>query len=73
MGQRSIRFKHSERLTASCLFYNGKNFCLRGGQEQRNLRLSQLKRDTSLIDGIEVSSYVYQEFGSKIGRVGLVP
>ena len=49
----------------SCIFYNGKNFCLCGGQEQRNLRLSQLKRDTSHIDGKEVSSYVYEEFGSK--------
>ena len=46
-------------------FLQWKNFCLRGGQEQRNLRLSQWKRDTSLIDGIEVNSYVYQEFGSK--------
>ena len=52
-------------LLRAVFFYNGKNFCLRGGQEQRNLRLSQLKRDTSLIDGIVVSSYVYQEFGSK--------
>ena len=60
----------------SCLFYNGKNFCLRGSQGQRNLRLSQLKRDTSLIDGIEVISYVYiyiKNLGLKIGRVGLVP
>ena len=38
---------------------------MRGGQEQRSLRLSQLKRETSLIDGTEVGSYVYQEFGSK--------
>lgn len=41
------------------------NFCLRGSQEQRHLKLSQLKRETSLIDGTEVSSYIYQEFGSK--------
>ena len=52
-------------LLRAVFFYNGKNFCLRGGQEQRNLRLSQLKRDTSYIDGKEVSSYVYEEFGSK--------
>ena len=48
-------------LLRAVFFYNGKNFCLRGGQEQRNLGY----QDTSHIDGKEVSSYVYEEFGSK--------
>ena len=44
----------------SAVFYcNGKNFCLRGGCEHRNLKLSQLKR---LYDP---DRYVYTENGSK--------
>ena len=46
-------------------FYNGKNFCLRGGQEQCNLKLSQVHRETSILYGKELSLYVYCEFGSK--------
>ena len=44
---------------------NEKNFCLKGGQEQRNLKLSQVRRDTSIVDGKELSLYVCCEFGSK--------
>ena len=30
----------------NCVFFlNGKNFCLRGGQEHRELKVSQLKRE----------------------------
>ena len=38
-------------LLRAVFFYNGKNFCLRGWQEQRNLRLSQVHRETSIVDG----------------------
>ena len=38
---------------------------MHGGQEQQNLKLSQIKRETSIVGGTEVRSYVYQEFGSK--------
>jgi len=54
-----------QRTASGCFFCNGKNFCLRGGQEQRNLKISQLKRETIVLDGKEIHSYVYQEFGSK--------
>ena len=46
-------------------FYNGKNFCLRGGKEQWGLKFSQLKREHSNVDGMEWICYVYSEFGSK--------
>lgn len=46
-------------------FYNGKHFCLRGGQEQRNLRLSQFLRETTVVDGKSHGCYIYKEFGSK--------
>ena len=52
-------------------YYNGKNFCLRGGAEHRNLRVSQLSRKTNIIDGKEVSCYVYTEYGSKNNQGGL--
>ena len=49
-------------LLNAVFIYNGKNFCLGGGAEHRNLKLSQLRRD---VDDKEVSCYVYTEFGSK--------
>ena len=52
-------------LLQAVFFCNGKNFCLRGGQEQRNLKISQLKREVIVVNGKRVHSYVYQEFGSK--------
>ena len=58
-------------LLRAVFFCNGRNFCLCGGQEQRNLKFSQLKRQTIMVDGKEVHSYVYQEFGSKTDRVTL--
>ena len=45
--------------------------CLRGGQEQRNLKLSQVRRETSILDGKELSLYVYCEFESKNRQGGL--
>ncbi len=46
-------------LLNAVFFYNGKNFCLRGGDEHRHLRLSQLKRLS------DPDHYVYYENCSK--------
>ena len=48
-----------KHLLRTVFFLNGKNFCLRGGAEQRNLKISQLKR---LKDPM---MYVYTENASK--------
>ena len=58
-------------LLRAVFFYNGKNFCLRGGQEQRNLKLSQIHKETGTVDGRQLSLYVYCEFGSKNRQGGL--
>ena len=34
-------------LLSAIFFYNRKNFCLRSGQEQSNLKLSQIHKETS--------------------------
>ena len=47
----------------SVFYYNGKVFCLRGGDEHRQLKFSQLKRDSK--------GYVYTENGSKNRSGGL--
>ena len=52
-------------LLRAVFFYNGKNFCLRGGKEQRGLKFSQLKREHRNVDGMERICYVYSGFGSK--------
>ena len=44
-------------LQRAVFYYVGKVFCLRGGEEQRSLKISQFKR--------EKDSYVYVENGSK--------
>ena len=41
------------------LFLNGRNFCLRGGDEHRRLKLSQIKRHSA------PDRYVYTENSSK--------
>ena len=46
-------------LLSAVFFCNGKNFCLRGGSEHRNLKLSQFKRL------FEPDRYIYTENGSK--------
>ena len=38
-------------LLYAVFFYNGKNFCLRGGAEHRNLKLSQVKRQVTNVGG----------------------
>ena len=51
---------HSPQALLNAVFFlNGKNFCLRGGDEHRSLKLSQLKR------GDDPPSYLYVENGSK--------
>ena len=52
-------------LLCAVFFYNGKHFCLRGGQEQRKLKLSQFVRETIMVDGKCLGCYTYTEFGSK--------
>lgn len=46
-------------------FYNGKNFCLRGGQEHREMKLSQLEKLT------DPERYLYRENSSKNRQGGL--
>ena len=50
-------------LFRAVFFYNGKLFCLRGGEEHRNLKLSQLKRTGE--------GYIYTENASKNRAGGL--
>uniref|UniRef100_A0A1X7TUJ9 ZMYM2-like/QRICH1 C-terminal domain-containing protein n=1 Tax=Amphimedon queenslandica TaxID=400682 RepID=A0A1X7TUJ9_AMPQE len=46
-------------------FYNGKNLCLRGGDEHRQLKFSQLRH------GVQKICYIYTEHGSKNRSGGL--
>ena len=48
-----------ESLFRAVFFYNGKNFCLRGGKEHRALKISQIVRHK------DPDHYVYTENGSK--------
>ena len=51
---------HSPRALLNAVFFlNGNNFCLRGGEEHRSLKLSQLKCSD------EPPCYTYAENGSK--------
>ena len=45
--------------------------CLRGGEEHRKLKFSQLRRDTFLVDGVQKSCYIYTKHGSKNQSGGL--
>ena len=54
----------------NCVFFlNGKNFCLRGGVEHHQLKLSQFKREVVKIEGHHKVRYTYTEYVSK-NRVG---
>jgi len=57
-------------LLYAVFFYNGKNFCLRGEAEHKNLKLSQVKRQVTNVGGKMISSYVYEEFRSKNNQGG---
>ena len=50
-------------LFCAVFFYNGKKFCLRGGEEHRSLKISQFKWFED--------AYVYTENGSKNHSEGL--
>ena len=52
-------------LLRAVFFMNGISFCLRGGEEHRKLRLSQLKRES------DPPKYVYTELASKNRAGGL--
>ena len=54
-----------QALLNAVFFYNGKNFLLRGGEEHRNLKISQLQRMTN------PDRYVYVETGSKNKQGGI--
>ena len=56
-------------LLRSVCFYNGKSFCLHGGQEQHGLKLSQIAKSAELVPGSVVNCYMYREFGSKNHQV----
>jgi hypothetical protein len=44
----------------NCVFFlKGKNFCLRGGAEHRNLKISQLKREIMKLTGQSHIRYMY--------------
>ena len=64
-GTNVMNMKTPIGLLRVVFFYNGKNFCLRGGAEQRNLKLSQFQREVTIVEDQEVSCYIYTEFGSK--------
>ena len=59
MGVQSVRCTHSPRSGACCIFYVGKAFCIRGGQEQGQLKRSQFKRS------YDPDCYTYIENGFK--------
>ena len=60
----SVMGTHSPlTLLRAVFYYNGKNFCLRGGEEHRNLKLSQLKRTQK--------GYTYTEKSSKNRQGGV--
>lgn len=52
-------------------FLNGKNFCLRGGVEHRELKLSQFSREVIEVDGKNLDRYTYTEYVSKNRSRGL--
>ena len=50
-------------LLRAVFYYNGKNFCLRGGEEHRNLKLSQFRRTEK--------GYIYTKNSSKNRQGGI--
>lgn len=57
--------KSPKALLNAVFFYNGKNFHLRGGEEHRFLKISQIQRRTN------PDRYIYVETGSKNRQGGL--
>ena len=52
-------------------FHNVKNFCLKEGQEHRDLKLSQVKQEVVIIEGRHCARYTYTKHGSKNRQKGL--
>ena len=61
--QQILGFHSPKALVKAVFFLNGKIFCLRGGKEHRELKLSQFQR--------EHDHWKYTEYGSKNFRGGL--
>ena len=55
--------KTPRALQNAVFYYNGKNFCIRGGEKHRNLKVSQMQRQYN------PDRYVYHEYVSK-NRLG---
>ena len=62
-GSNVINLSHPKGLLRAVFYYNGKNFCLRGGVEHRYLKLSQFTRYSD--------HYIYTENASKNRQGGL--
>ena len=58
-------------LLKCAFFLNGRNFCLRGGVEHRDLKLSQLKREVVQVNGTPKVCYMYIRYVSKNRSGGL--
>ena len=59
-------------LLHAVFFYNGKNFCLRGGAKQCNLTLSQFQREVTIVEGQKVLVAIFvRNLDQKIGKEGL--
>ena len=58
-----MNLRHPRGLLRAVFYYNGKNFCLRGGAEHRNLKLSQFTKFSD--------HYIYTENASKNRQGGL--
>ena len=66
--------KTPESLLHAVFYLNGLNFCLRGGEEHRQLKITQLQRMTVPDPdnpGQMIDCYEYTEFGSKNRSGGL--
>ena len=59
MGYKCHELETPIGLLSAVFFYNGKKVCLQGGAEQPDLKLSQLQRDVTIVEGQEVSCYNY--------------
>ena len=56
----------------NCVFFpNGKSFCLHGGVEHRELKLSQLHCEIVTVNGEATVRYTYTEYESKKRSGGL--
>ncbi len=61
----SLSHNTPQGLINAVFYYNGINFCLRGGEEHRDLRETQLRFASDLASGNEVEFVEYIEHGSK--------